>query len=971
MEPYLLIGVFTLLTSIGFYLPVPFTNIHPDRPLSERLVDALQLTATGECAARLYSYLSTPHQNDTDSYAFETDPKVHDTRTTTYTPIPENLQQGNAQRALQASQNPSQTVTMFLTSTITGPYGAGHTIMPGNIYEVPTNPEWVLSRWSLQLEDEMLRNPNMYTAIILLFVFATWLFSRSRHSEISGSYDTTLLASKGADTEFLQSLTRLFELMISSQINTTNTTPNILETSNAGLQHVQEQVNLLQTEQKSEITSARFASLTDLVGALENKMARRPDLEALSAKVKDSNSSLQSLKVQVDHLLEAPHSKLNGAELASLIDQMPDLTLKFTPKADLDQIFIRSTEMMDTLNSQDVKLQQALGRWNEFTTWLQDLRHEIQGLRTSLDTKGKEVKDLTMGFAHLKEKQKENHQVTQRTLTDSKTMVLELQKKIASSENKTDVLIQDVETLKRQAKNIKNPEISTVVLTDQIGELQAKMASSEEAIQKLNREWELWMQGDDVCEGGGPMRFPNTHAIDLGAKLESYMKTANSITRDLDTLKRETQESTGELQGKFISHESTIKRLTGDLEALKNIENAPNNQWELLQKKVASNENATNTVIRDLDKLENATLESNSQTDEVRGKLRSSQESLQRLANDVRLLKNGKRDPNNEIKQLQEKINLFDISIERLTQTLETLKNGQQNGSQPEAGVEAKVDKLRSTLDQVDTIALTTRSDVDRITARIKEVDQSNRTCRALLTQQGIELLKLREKLGITAPLTSPFGNEGEVAQKDAAIASMSSQISSRIEPTKDIQIESAQTSTIPKDGKPQPSATSSTIQARGDFGHRHTTYSTEDTTNEEPAKPTTSTTSATLTSPPLGTVASAHGLKTSVPKQQDKTISRWEPAYEEADVIPRAGKRPSQALSAIPSLKGAESKELNEPLSKQTTFSSKPQSNQPSSEASSKRPDKNMSRWDPAYVGTEGALSQDKKGGKKNPVRK
>ncbi|EGE85000.1 hypothetical protein BDDG_07945 [Blastomyces dermatitidis ATCC 18188] len=963
MEPYLLIGVFTLLTSIGFYLPVPFTNIHPDRPLSERLVGALQLTATGECAARLYNYLSTPHQNDTDSYALETDPKGRDTRTTIYTPIPESFQQSNAQRAFQDSQSPPQTVTVFLTSTITSPHGAGHTIMPDNIYEVPTNPEWVLSRWSLQLEDEILRNPNMYTAIILLFAFVTWFLSRSRHSRISASHDTTLQASKGTDTEFVQALTRLFQLMMSSQINTTNTTPNISETFNASLQHVQEQVNRLQTEQKSEITSARFASLTDLVGDLENKMARRPDLEELSAKVKASNSSLQSLKVQVDRLLEAPHSKLTGAELASLIDQMPDLSLKFTPKADFDQMLIRSTEMTDTLNSQNMKIQQAVGRWNEFTTWLQDLRREIQGLRTSLDTKGKEVKDLTMGFAQLKEKQKEYHQVTQRTLTE-KTMVLELQKKITSSENKTNLLIQDVETLKRQAKNSEKTEISTVVLTDQIGELQAKMTSSEEAIQKLNREWELWMQGDDVSEGGGLIKFPNTQAIDLGAKVESYISTASSITRDLDTLKRETQESTGELQGKFTSHESTIKRLTGDLEALKNIKHSPNNQWELLQKEVASNENATKTLFGDLDKLKNAILESNSQTDEVRGKLRSSEDTLQRLANDVRALKNGRRDPNNEIKQLQEKVNLFDTSIERLTQTLETLKNGQQSG------IEAKVNKLRSTLNEVDTIALTTRNDVDRITARIKEVDQSNRTSRALLTQQGIELLKLREKLGIIAPLTSPFDNESELAQKDAAMstASMSSQISNRKELTKDIQNESAQTSTIPKDDKLQPSATLSTIQARGDFGHRHASYSTEETTSKEPARPTTSTILATLASPPLDTVASVPGLKTSVPKQQDKNISRWDPAYEKADVIPRAEKIPSQvALGAIPPLKGAESKELNEPLAKQTTLPSK----HPSSEASSRQPDKNMSRWDPAYVGPEGTLSQDKKGGKKKSARK
>ncbi|KLJ05748.1 hypothetical protein EMPG_10788 [Blastomyces silverae] len=971
MEPYLLIGVFTLLTSIGFYLPVPFTNIHPDRPLSERLAGALQLTATGECAARLYSYFSTPHQNYTDSYAFETDPKVHDTRTTIYTPIPEQFQQGNAQRAFQDSQNPPQTVTVFLTSTITGPYGAGHTIMPDNIYEVPTNPEWVLSRWSLQLEDEMLRNPNMYTAIILLFAFITWFFSRSRHSKISGSHDATPLASKGTDTEFVQALlTRLFEL-ISSQMNTTNTTPNISETFNASLQHVQEQVNRLRTEQKSEITSARFASLTDLVGDLKNKMAQRLDLEELSAKVKASNSSLQSLKVQVDRLLEAPRSKLTGAELASLIDQMPDLGLKFTSKADFDQLLIRSTEMMNTLDSQDVKIQQTVDRWNEFTTWRQDLRSELQDLRTSFDTKGKEVRDLTMGFAHFKEKQMANHQVTQQTLTDSKTIVLELQKKITSSENRTNILTQDIETLKGQTKNSKKTEISTVVLTDQIGELQAKMASSEEAIQKLNREWELWMRGDGVWEGGGPMQFPNTQAIDLGAKIESHMNTANSITRDLDTLKEVTQESknrTGELQGKLISHESTIKQLTGDLEALKNIKHAPNNQFELLQKKVASNENATNTLIRDLDKLKNATLGSKSQTDEVRGKLKSSEETLQRLTNDMRVLNNGRRDPNNEIKQLQEKVNLFDTSIERLTQALETLKNGQ-----PEAGIEAKVNKLRSTLNQVDTMALTTRSDVDRITARIKEVDQSARTSRALLTQQGIEILKLREKLGITAPLTNPFDNESELAQKDAAksTASMSSQISSRKEPTKYIQNEPAQTSTIPKDDKPQPSAPLSAIQPRGDFDHRDATYSTEETTSKEPARPTTSPTSATLTSPPLDTVTSAPGSKTLVPKQQDKNISRWDPAYEKSDVIPRAEKRTSQAaLGAVAPLKGAESKELSEPLAKQTTLSSKPQSYQPSSEASSRQPDKNISRWDPAYVGPEGALSHDKKS-KKKPARK
>ncbi|PGH05077.1 hypothetical protein GX51_03175 [Blastomyces parvus] len=949
MEPYLLISVFTLLTSIGFYFPIPFTNINPDRPLAERLVGALQLTATGECAARLYSYFS---QN-------ETNPRVHDARTTSYTPILEQFQQDNAQKTFQDSQNSPQTVTVFLTSTITGPHGAGHTIMPDNIYEVPTYPDWVVSRWSLQLEDEMLRNPNMYTAIILLFALVTWFFSRSRDSKISRNHDTTLLESKGNNAELVQALTRLFEL-ISSQMSNTNTTPNISETFNASLQHVQEEVNRLQTDQKSEITSARFAALTDLVDDLKIKMASRLDLEELSTEIETSNSSLQSLKIQVDRLLEAPPSDLTVAEPTSMIDQFADLGMKFTSKTDFEQHLIKSTEMMDALNSQDVKIQQAVDRWNEFTTRLQDLQREIQDLRTNFDTKGKEVKDVTIGYAHLKEQQMEHHRFTERTLKDSKTMVLDLQNKVTSSENRTNALIQDIETLKQHTKNSKKTEMSTVVMTDQISELQAKMASAEEAIRKLEVEWEIWMQLDD------PMQVPNTQAIDLGAKVESYMNTANSITRDLGALKHVTQESndrTGELQGMFKSHESTIKRLTSDFEALKNTKHAPNNQLELLQKKVASHESATNTLIKDLDKLKHTILESNGKTDEVRGKLKSDEEALERLANEVRVLKNEKRDPNDEIKQLQEKVNLFDTSIEQLNQALETLKNDQQSRSQPEAGIEVKVNKIRSTLNEVDTIALTTRNDVDRNTARIKEIDQLTRTSRALLTQQGKELLKLREKLGITAPLTSPL-YEGELAKSTASI---SSQMSSGKEPTKDIQIEPTQTFTIPKDGNP----TSSAIHARGDSGRKDATHSTGDstgdTTSDQLAKSTTSTT--TLTCPPMDPVASVPGRKTPVPKEQDKNISRWDPAYEKPSAVPRDEKATSQtALGTIPSLKKAESKELSESMAKQTTLSSKPQS---SSEASARQPDKNMSRWDPAYVGPEGPLSQNKKSGKKKPARK
>lgn len=557
---YLLVGVFTLFTGIGFYHPVPLTNIHPERHLSERLVGALQLTATGECAARLYNYFTTPYHNDGDAYVFETDPKAHETYTTTHIPILEQFQQENAQRTPQDFQIPLQTVAVFVTSIVTDQHEASQTIMADNIYEVPTNPEWVLSRWGLLLEDEILRNPNMYTTIILLFAFGIWLLSHSRrHAKVSESHDTTLLPSKGTNAEFVETLTRLFEL-ISRQNNTANTTTTS-EAFNSSLQHLQEQVNQLQREQGSKISCARFSSLGDLVDDLKNKMALQPDLEALSAKVEASDSGLQSLKKHIDHLLKAPHLKPTGAELTPLSTQVPDLKLKYTSKSDFDQLSTKSIEMMDVLNLQDTKFQQAVDRWNEFTTWLQELQVDIQDLRIVFETKGKEVKDLTIGFAQLKEKQTENHRGAQLTLMDTNATILEAKKKITSSDTRMGELAQEINTLKEHTKNSKKTEISTIVLADQIGEVQAKMASTEMTIQKLVREWEMWMQVDNVSEGDGSTQAPNLQIMDLRAKVESYENAVTTMTGNLDTLKNSTAESnnqTGELQRKLKSHEPAI-----------------------------------------------------------------------------------------------------------------------------------------------------------------------------------------------------------------------------------------------------------------------------------------------------------------------------------------------------------------------------------------------------------------------------
>lgn len=969
MELYLLVGVFTLLTSIGFYLPVPLTNIHPDRPLPDRLVGALQLTATGECAARIYNYLSTSQRRDADAYVLGADPKIHEIHTT-YTPILDRFQQDTAQRTLQDFQEPPQTVTIFVTSTITDHFGAGQTIMPDNIYEVPTNPEWVLSRWIVLFEDAIVRHPNMYTTVILLFAFGTWLLSRSRNSKISESHNKTPVSSKGTDTEFVQALTRLFEL-ISGQMNVANTTSNMSETFNASLKHVQEQVNQLQSEQRSGLTSARFASLSSLLDDLKNKMAFRTELEELSAKVETSNTSLQSLKEQVGHLLESPHFKPTPVELAFLINQVPDTQLKFTSKADFDQLFIKSTEMMDTLDLQDVKLQQAVDRWNEFTTWLQELQENMQSLRVGLETKGKEVKDLAMGFANLKENQKEDLQVAQRTLKDTQTAILELKKKITSSSKRTDELVREIDSLKVQTNNNQKTEMSTVVLADQIDKLQAKAASSEEAIRKLNREWELWMHVDDVSETGGSMQDPNTQVVGIRSEVESSENIANTKTGDLDTLKHGPQESnnrTDEIQEKLKTHEAAVQRLSDELEALRNDKQDPINQFELLQNKIGTCEEATNTLVRGFEKFKNTTLESKSQSGELRGKLKSHEEILQRLSNDLREL-NNKKDSNNEFKELVEKIRSCDAAIEGLTKELETKKNDQQ-GSQPATETDMKIEKLKSTLNQVDTIALTTRCDVDRITTQIKEFGLSTQACRTLLTQQGIEIFKIREKLGITTPPTSPLDIERGMVQKDVAkSAAMFAQVSSGKKSTKDNGNEPPQTSTVPGDDKPSPSTVTSETQLKEKLSWRDATSASEGTTSNESAKPSTqSTASTSLASAP---VASTPAPKRQAPKQRDKNNSRWDPAYVESADIPEVEEKISQAApGANPGLKGDITKESGDP-SKQITSSSKSSAYPPSSDPASKQPDKNMSRRDPAYVGPEGAFSHNKKATKKKTFRK
>ncbi|KAG5297253.1 SMC (structural maintenance of chromosomes) domain-containing protein [Histoplasma ohiense] len=623
--------------------------------------------------------------------------------------------------------------------------------------------------------------------------------------------------------------------------------------------------------------------------------------------------------------------------------------------------------MMDTLDLQDVKLQQAVDRWNEFTTWLQELQENMQSLRVALETKGKEVKDLAMGFANLKENQKEDLQVAQRTLKDTQTAILELKKKITSSSKRTDELVQEIDTLKVQTNNNQKTEMSTVVLADQIDKLQAKAASSEEAIRKLNREWELWMQVDDVSEAGGSIQGPNTQAVGVRLEVESAENIANTKTGDLDTLKHAPQEPnnrTDEIQEKLRTHEAAVQRLSDELEALRNDKQGPINQFELLQNKIGTCEEATNTLVRDFEKFKNTTLESKSQSGELRGKLKSHEEILQRLSNDLREL-NNKKDSNNEFKELVEKIRSCDAAIEGLTKELETKKNDQQ-GSQPDM----KIEKLKSTLNQVDTIALTTRCDVDRITTQIKEFGLSTQTCRTLLTQQGIEIFKIREKLGITSPLTSPLDIERGMVQKDVAkSAAMFAQVSSGKKSTKDNRNEPPQTSTVPGDDKPSPSTVTSETQLKEKLSWRDATSASEGTTSKESAKPSTqSTTSTSLASAP---VASTPAPKRQAPKQQDKNISRWDPVYVESADIPEVEEKISQAAPrANPGLKGASTKESGDP-SKQITSSSKSSAYPPSSDPASNQPDENMSRWDPAYVGPEGALSHNKKVTKKKTFRK
>ncbi|PGH15091.1 hypothetical protein AJ79_02617 [Helicocarpus griseus UAMH5409] len=609
-----------------------------------------------------------------------------------------------------------------------------------------------------------------------------------------------------------------------------------------------------------EFKDAQFAMLNELIEDLKHKTAPRLVVDDLASKAGVFDYKLQVLKSQMDQLLKTAHSgATTGLGMDFSGNKALGLRAKAASKGDIDELHVRSAEIMAMVNSQDKKVQ--------------GLQDSIHSLQTAFEAKGKKTNDPPMDLKGLHTQQAGEHINALQTSAATQKILSEVGRQVVSSEARIDQIVQDFTELKK--KNDKDSKWAFTLnqaVMDQTDELQAKVASAEVRIQGLVKDIEISMPVDDTADAGRSMEELDDQMAELRNKVESYRKLTDRLAKDLvDFKKMAPGQDTQELQGKLKSHEVTLERFFGDMTALKDI----------------------------------------------------------------------MRDSSSQTNQLQNRIDSCEAALEQLTKSLTTVKDGRLKDKSLETELRFKVIKLGKTLGDIDTFAMTTRSDVDRISVRVKEVESLTQTCHKVLAQQGNEILNLHGKLNITAPVTSLIDNEDDMAQKSTERRSAGKLVpkSSRREPARTSLNVPSPTSILLKSNR-SPSTTLS--GAKLESVSRWDLVSNGEETiglNSEPASKSHASPSLSLLPPLLSAPSTPISKAKALSKRPEKSLNRGAPAYKESDASYKAERKEGKASPSELSQKdGTTRKEQGDIKSKKTaSFSGAPPSSPTSSRSTSK----------------------------------
>ncbi|KAK2861185.1 hypothetical protein FQN49_004458 [Arthroderma sp. PD_2] len=314
MEPAILLGLFTFFAIYGLWHPIPLTTVGPYSPLPVRIAGTIQLTATTNSALSLFRNVMWPVRNSTSFL----DHSLNGSTLILQKPLEDFLlgwEHKLEEHMGKYTDIPIPTVTTCtptptLKSTVT------NTVWPEYYTTHPEYDEWVGYTLYWFVKQEAKRNPNMYTAAILFFVFNYWLVLSARRLESRQKLGVTSVFPADGPNK------------IQNELAAHNIRLNLIEAKVDGLLSTPASSSGESRNNRSSSASERISSLKDTVHDLQqfqefstNQSERlKSEFESLQEKLTKMRRDIVSLKEESE-----ARSERSAGHISSIMDMIKEL----------------------------------------------------------------------------------------------------------------------------------------------------------------------------------------------------------------------------------------------------------------------------------------------------------------------------------------------------------------------------------------------------------------------------------------------------------------------------------------------------------------------------------------------------------------------------------------------------------------------------------------------------------------------
>ncbi|PGH15988.1 hypothetical protein AJ80_05364 [Polytolypa hystricis UAMH7299] len=582
------VAVFTVFTALGLLgVDVPLTLIQSDRPYIHRIIGSVQTTASLYSLVKFTNHLSAPPPDDD---VFEPEPPrwPYSLR---QKPLIVKLAKQSSSGTTFASEYTSDTTPPAPPPTPeTQPWTSTETAKLYKLTEVGDYPEWILETMLIMLEEDVRRNPNVYTSVafsMLVQLLLLQSFKRkpkaragSKSGQNSDSEDSTRDQKELERSRTASQSAQILELSAQLEQLRTEMTNQRAAASNAKgeTERLSSTLQSLQEKMNDSPLGDRVAVVEQSILKEQKESAAKKDLNMLSSHVEDVQTQMAKLLASIGKLesqLEGVTNKVeNSTTEVSLLserlnsiqltaDQIPHLQSKVSAcqhdLGNLDERLQQVNKNGLSVTTQDHTSSTERGDTSSQTAIIRTIQDDVDALKRVANSI---LESNTTFYTQIKDLEQSNGAISPEQVQKD---IERLKKRMANSET----LLGKLETAKQQPPSrsfsaLVN-EVQRVKLDTLINSLDGQVKESETRLAGLEKRADLQEKTTkDLLDKAGDLKIDKTRARSDGADradLEKLNRTISGLKTDINTLKTTAKDTRGALDA--------IDNMQTDIGALK------------------------------------------------------------------------------------------------------------------------------------------------------------------------------------------------------------------------------------------------------------------------------------------------------------------------------------------------------------------------------------------------------------------